>query len=77
MTSILLTLEPLSVRCDADSSVEVPCTGCDDLLVIHQPDEGSPNRLLGTCPECQAWFLINVDEKVMVRLPDEDAVHGT
>lgn len=51
-----------------------PCPHCDEPLVLHQPDADQPDRLLGTCPDCRAWFLIDSEAEVMVRLPDQDAL---
>ena len=34
----------------------------------------SPDRLLGICPECRAWFLVDISSGVMVRLPDRAAL---
>jgi hypothetical protein len=42
--------------------------------VIHQPDERSPDNLLGTCMECGSWFLINETEEFMLRLPEVEAL---
>jgi hypothetical protein len=72
MTSNSLVL-PLT-RLSADGLSEVACPGCHDHLIIHQPDEQLPRRLLGTCPSCFAWYLIDAAAAVMVRLPDEDAL---
>ena len=34
------------------------CPGCGMELDIHQPDHGLPERLLGTCPACRSWHII-------------------
>ena len=74
MTSIRLSLDVISLRSDPDSLLAVQCANCHDSLVVHQPDEAYPDRLLATCLECGAWFLIYADKSVMVRLPDERAL---
>lgn len=52
------------------------CPVCSHDLDIHQPDEGSPERLLGTCPECGSWFLIDPDLGQILLLPDARARFG-
>ena len=74
MPSILLALDLIRLRLDRDDPWEVACPDCHDHLVVHQPDEQRPERLLGTCPSCSAWYLIDATASVMVRLPDEDAL---
>jgi len=54
------------------------CLACDKYLDLHQPDVGSPDRLVGICEQCGRWYLIDVtpetDEAVMVLLPEGDSV---
>jgi hypothetical protein len=52
-----------------ECSNEVLCVHCHSPLDRHQPVDESPERLLGTCCECGAWFLIDEEERVMVVLP--------
>jgi hypothetical protein len=49
---------------------EVLCDCCQSVLDLHQPDPDRPDRLLGTCPECGSWFLIDGDAHTMLALPD-------
>lgn len=35
------------------------CPSCGAGLVLHQPDLDLANRLLGTCEECKAWFVVD------------------
>lgn len=49
---------------------EVLCTRCHEPLERHQPDEERPDRLLGTCRGCGAWYLLLLDREVMITLPD-------
>jgi hypothetical protein len=73
MPSILLSLDVIRITSDpADPLVE--CESCHNPLILHQPDEDLPNRLLGTCPACLTWFLIYGDTDVMVKLPDENSL---
>jgi hypothetical protein len=74
MTSILLSLDLIRLTSDPDHPLVVQCASCHDSLVIHQPDEDLPYRLLGTCPECRTWFLIDGAMEVMVKLPDENTL---
>jgi hypothetical protein len=49
---------------------EMLCTRCHCPLDRHQPDEARPNRLLGTCCDCGAWYLIDVRSREMFALVD-------
>lgn len=49
---------------------EVSCGCCSEPLELHQPDVDRPDRLLGTCPECGAWFLIDPETQTLIALPD-------
>ena len=49
---------------------QVLCARCQTELVRHQPDDEHPERLLGTCEGCGAWYLIDADAGVMFALPD-------
>ncbi len=71
MTSILISLELIPVTTDHDDPLVVQCASCHGSLVLHQPDEELPERMLGTCEECQTWFLIYADTQLMLKLPDE------
>jgi hypothetical protein len=57
----------VTVRCEAtplaitSQGVEPPqCRTCEAKLTLHQPDEDSPERLLGTCAGCGGWYLIEI-----------------
>jgi hypothetical protein len=71
MTPILFSLERIRLTSDPRHPTVVQCASCHDSLVLYQPDEDLPHRLLGTCLECRTWFLIDGDTTVMVKLPDE------
>ena len=51
----------------------VQCPECHGRLVVHQPDERLPERLLGVCRSCFTWFLIDAATRTMLRLPGQDA----
>lgn len=51
-------------------AAELPCAGCGGELEIHQPDVDRPDQLLGTCPECGTWFLVDGVTRAMQALPD-------
>jgi hypothetical protein len=50
----------LTARAMPGPSVEM-CRECSHELDLHQPDSADPDRLLGTCPECGAWLLVQLD----------------
>lgn len=37
-----------------------PCSQCDCELDLHQPNPATPERLLATCNDCGAWFLVDL-----------------
>ena len=47
----------------------IPCLSCDTPLELHQPDSDTPERLLGTCPACGAWFILDGREGPVPVLP--------
>lgn len=49
---------------------EVLCAHCQTPLEHHQPDVEQPDRLLGTCSGCGAWYLIDLQAVVMIELPE-------
>jgi hypothetical protein len=69
-----LTVEIVRLDTAPDAYPGLRCPSCDDLLAVHQPDVELPDRLLGVCAECRAWFLIDSAVGVMARLPDRDAL---
>jgi hypothetical protein len=76
MASVPLALKRIRLAGKLNDHTRVQCPACRDHLFLHQPDEERPDRLLGTCDECRAWFLIDAAEKVMVRLPDEEELRA-
>ena len=53
-----------------ESASEVLCARCHSPMERHQPDLDRPERMLGTCADCGAWFLIDGEARVMYALPD-------
>ena len=70
--SVSLTMARFSTPRDRFSGVM--CLSCEIDLDLHQPDPGSPDRLLGICSGCQHWFILDLvpdeDEGVMVLVPE-------
>lgn len=66
MRTPLIPFERVRFECAA----EVLCAHCQEVLDQHQPDSERPERLLGTCSDCGAWYLIDGCAGVMYRLPD-------
>ena len=71
MASIHVALDLIRMDADSEGPSSPRCSGCHRDLALHQPDPQSPDRLLGTCEECHAWFLILAVPGLMIRLPDE------
>jgi hypothetical protein len=57
-------------RVGVGDAAEPSCAGCGGDLELHQPDADRPDRLLGTCPECGAWFLVDGETRAVHALPD-------
>src|SRR4051794_36713244 len=54
--TIKWNVTPLAISAEG---LEPPqCRDCLTTLNLHQPDEGRPDQLLGTCADCGAWYLI-------------------
>ena len=66
MKSHLAPFDRVRYECAA----EVLCACCHEVLDRHQPMDRQPERLLGTCPRCSSWFLVDTDACVMYLLPD-------
>jgi len=54
----------------AEADTRIDCPDCQKPLDVHQPDPEQPERLLGTCPACKAWFLLGCGEGGLFRLPN-------
>ena len=52
-----------AVELDSDGYIDFACTHCEAALVIHQPDELLPHRLLGTCARCGTWQIIELEQE--------------
>jgi len=54
------------------------CLYCGESLELHQPDIGSPDRMVGICTKCGCWYLLDAipgrNRAVMVRLPDGETL---
>ena len=53
---------------------EILCVRCHTSLDRHQPDPDRPERLLGTCYHCGAWYYIDDAAGVIVTLPDMESL---
>lgn len=73
-----MTWTAIVVERAADGLVSPRCQKCRCELDIHQPEESHPEQLLGTCPECSAWHLIEVapdgSEAALVDIPGLDEI---
>jgi excinuclease UvrABC ATPase subunit len=74
MRLITLSLGVVRLETDPDHQSDRRCPSCQEEFGFLQPDVESPDRLLGVCPECRGWFLVDSSSGVMVRLPDQAAL---
>ena len=72
--SIPMRLDVLPFAAPAGDLTWIRCVNCRLALGLHQPDAQAPDRLLGICGVCSAWFLVELvierSEVVMMQLPD-------
>jgi ssDNA-binding Zn-finger/Zn-ribbon topoisomerase 1 len=47
---------------DGLSEDKANCPECGTTLDLHQPDPFQPERMLGICPDCKTWVLIDVGD---------------
>lgn len=69
--TVVATPELIRTHINPPSLSDVECIRCQSPLDVHQPDGQLAERLLGTCPDCLAWYLIDATRGVMTLLPDE------
>ena len=71
---------PIAIPSQFDLGQGIPCSSCTLALDLHQPDADAPEFLLGTCPACGAWHLIDASSDqagaVIVGLPGGDAIRA-
>jgi hypothetical protein len=46
------------------------CGRCQAPLAFHQPEPRTPQRILATCEECDAWYLLDASGGWMLLLPE-------
>jgi hypothetical protein len=70
-------MNPAEARLSSAQPVAAPaelawttCQVCLGSLELHQPDFDTPTRMLGTCPDCKAWFVLDADRDTIVRIDD-------
>ena len=71
MSTRFVSLDLVHSTTNTELLAEGECIRCEAPLCIHQPDEELTSRLLGTCPDCRAWYLIDAETGLMALLPDE------
>jgi hypothetical protein len=72
--SVSVALELIHLSTLPDDLDRLHCLHCRSDIAIHQPDESSPERMLGVCKACKYWFLMDrvpgTSEAILVLLPD-------
>lgn len=78
MKNVNLTLAASRQPFRPELPLAVGCAACGTTLDVHQPDLGRPDRLLGICEDCGAWYLMScrVDrfDTVVLQLPEDDTI---
>jgi hypothetical protein len=69
-----ITLDVTVIDVTAEGCFTAVCRKCGRPLELHQPDEGQPDHLLGTCAGCGGWHMIDAPpdqkEAYVVALPE-------
>jgi hypothetical protein len=70
----LVSLNLACLPAPSDELCKSTCMSCGSSLDLHQPESEVPDRLLGTCPQCQRWYILDfiTDEAVIVSLPEAE-----
>jgi hypothetical protein len=66
MISMMVSMDFSHLR----DCLRVECPKCSTPLVLDQPDIDAPDRLVGICCNCQAWYLLDGLAGLMAQLPD-------
>lgn len=70
-----ITMRATSASMQGGGQISLLCPNCSSTLLIHQPEEESAYRLLGSCDceECGVWYsLIPAPDRsqiYLIRLP--------
>jgi hypothetical protein len=68
MTTIPLSLDETRV----DFLSEIACPDCGSFLALHSPDIEMPERMLATCDDCKAWYLMDLAGGTLTSLPVDE-----
>lgn len=52
-----------------ETSAGVLCPRCRTEVDLTQPDREAPERLIGVCPECRAWYVVDLEARAVLTLP--------
>ncbi len=78
MKRVRITLSVSRQEYRPEAPLEVGCADCGASLEVHQPDMSLPERLLGTCEQCGAWYLVVCRasrlDVVIMRMPEDAAI---
>jgi hypothetical protein len=76
MDSVFVAMDLIRLPIRFEEPSNVLCTRCYSALERHQLDVELPSRIVGSCESCKAWYLIDLEEGLMVLLPDERDLRG-
>ena len=76
MASEFVAMDLVRLPFRLDESANIRCAKCLEELDRHQLDVELPNRLLGTCESCKTWYLIDLEEGLMLLLPGETGLRS-
>jgi len=76
MDSVFVAMDLIRLPFRFEEPSNILCSKCYSTLERHQLDVELPSRFVGSCESCKAWYLIDVEEGLMVLLPDERDLRG-
>jgi hypothetical protein len=57
---LAVPVAPDFVKSSLELGDDLACPVCQTSLEIHQPDLDMPERLLGSCPSCRNWTIVDI-----------------
>jgi hypothetical protein len=73
-TAVSVPVSPLEMAVDYSADYKVSCLACQAPLELHLPQQNRPERLLGTCGACGAWYLLDCVASAILLLPQSQSL---
>lgn len=73
-TVVLVPISTLVSACLGEEPTCISCVLCRAPLELHIPQVDKPERMLGTCVDCGAWYLLDHTVGSLALLPSTEAL---